>query len=383
MPSSRFRPRAPALLALLLVALAACAPQAPQRPAASLAAPAPEPARARAALLLPLTGGNAAVGEAALNAAQLALFSGSGPGVELIPLDTGGTPSGAAEATRRAIAAGARVIVGPLTSGETQAAAVPARAARIPVLSFTNDAAAAGDGVWALGVTPAQQGKRLAAAAAGEGARRLAITGPEGAFTRQLAAGLRQAALDFGMPAPLQHIYPAGTPASAIAREIAERASAQGGVDALLIAETGIRVREVAASLAAAGLASPPLRLMGPALWLQDVALAADPILAGAVFPGPDPSARGAFESRYQQSFGDRPARIAAIAHDATLLGLRGLRGAGAAELPLGQTVLGADGALRLMPGGEVQRGLAILAVEPGGEPRLVEPAPPPGTPGS
>jgi branched-chain amino acid transport system substrate-binding protein len=368
---------------LLLVALAACAPQAPQRAAVAVAPLAAEPQRARAALLLPLTGGNAAVGEAALNAAQLALFSGSGPGVELLPIDTGGTPAGAAEATRRAIAAGARIVIGPLTSGETQAAAAPARAARVPLLSFTNDAAASGDGVWALGVTPAQQGRRLAAAAAGDGARRLAITGPEGAFTRQLAAGLREAALEFGLPAPLQFIYPAGTPASAIAREIAERGTAQGGLDAVLLAETGIRVREVAASLAAAGLAAPPLRLMGPALWLQDVALAADPILAGAIFPGPDPSARGAFEQRYQQSFGDRPARIAAIAHDATLIGLRGLRGQGPAELPLGQNIAGADGALRLMPGGEVQRGLAILAVEPGGEPRLVEPAPPPGTPGS
>lgn len=337
----------------------------------------------RAALLLPLTGGNAAVGASALNAAQLALFAGSGPDVELVPLDTGSTPGGAAEAARRAVAAGARVVIGPLTSGETQAAAAPARAARIPVLSFTNDAAASGDGVWALGVTPAQQGKRLAAAAAGDGARRLAVIGPDGAFTRQLATGLRQAALEFGLPAPLQLIYPAGTPSAAIARDLAERAGAQGGLDAVLVAETGIRVREVAASLAAAGLGMPPVRLMGPALWLQDVALAADPILAGALFPGPDPSARSSFESRYQESFGDRPARIAAIAHDATLLGLRALRNGAAAELPLGQTVMGADGALRLLPGGEVQRGLAILAVEPGGEPRLVEPAPPPGTPGS
>ena len=68
-----------------LVALAACAPQAPSPPprlgtgAPRVSLPA-EPVRDRIALLLPLSGPNAPLGEAALAAAQLALFE-----VEVIP----------------------------------------------------------------------------------------------------------------------------------------------------------------------------------------------------------------------------------------------------------------------------------------------------------
>ncbi|EHL97098.1 hypothetical protein HMPREF9946_04418, partial [Acetobacteraceae bacterium AT-5844] len=112
------------------------------------------------ALLLPLTGGNAALGQAMLNAAELALFEQGAPGFEFVPRDTGGTAQGAAEAARSAIASGARVLVGPLTSAETTAAASAARASSVPMLPFTNDANQAAPLVWPLGITPAQQMRR-------------------------------------------------------------------------------------------------------------------------------------------------------------------------------------------------------------------------------
>ena len=61
-----------------------------------------EPARSRVGLLLPLSGSNRPLGEAMLNAAQLALFDQGDAGVEFLPRDTGSTAAGAAEAARAA-----------------------------------------------------------------------------------------------------------------------------------------------------------------------------------------------------------------------------------------------------------------------------------------
>ena len=61
----------------------------------------PSRPRSRVGLLLPLSGGNRALGEAMLNAAQLALFDQADPAIEFLPRDTGSTPAGAAEAPVR------------------------------------------------------------------------------------------------------------------------------------------------------------------------------------------------------------------------------------------------------------------------------------------
>ena len=125
------------------------------------------PAGQRVAILLPLSGPRADIGQAMLHAAQLAL---DGPGAPPLDVkDTGGTPDGAAAAAQSAIAEGAGLILGPLTSPETAAVAPVARAANVAVLAFTNDPSQAQPGVWTLGITPGQQVRRLVAAAQGAG----------------------------------------------------------------------------------------------------------------------------------------------------------------------------------------------------------------------
>jgi branched-chain amino acid transport system substrate-binding protein len=107
-----------ALALAFLVGLAGCAvqPSGPLR--LGSAPPFGQPAgdQMRAALLLPLTGPQAPLGQALLNAAVMGLFDEAPSGVEFVPQDTGGTPNGAASAARAAIAGGARALVGPLTS---------------------------------------------------------------------------------------------------------------------------------------------------------------------------------------------------------------------------------------------------------------------------
>jgi ABC-type branched-subunit amino acid transport system substrate-binding protein len=376
-----------ALLGALL-GLAACAPQAPTGAFLGgppvLASPAmPGPVQPlRAAMLLPLSGPQAALGQAMLNAGYMALFDESQAGIELAPRDTGGTPAGAREAARAAIADGARVLIGPLTSAEAAAVAIPARAAGVPVLAFTNDSQRAGNGVWVLGITPRQQVRRVVAAAAAQGAQRFALGAPDNEFGRALADALRGATGDLGLPPPSIALHPANSdPAMA-----ASGARISGGrADAVLIGEGGDRARRFAATWVAeaqAGGQTP--RLLGTALWLNDTALGREPALEGAWFAGPDGRARARFESRYRDAFRETPPRVAATAYDAAAIATRSLRsGALPGQAIGGEGFAGADGPVRLLPDGQTLRGLAVYAVSSGTEPQVVEQAPVPGAPGS
>ncbi|GGG17056.1 penicillin-binding protein activator [Caldovatus sediminis] len=374
------------LVLALVVALAACAPQAPPR---YFGGPfrGPDPyaqvPRTQVALLLPLSGGNAQLGRAMLNAAQLALFEQGDRTVEFVPLDTGGSPSGAAAAARTAVSNGARIIVGPLTASETSAAAGAARAARAPMLALTNDAAQAGGGVWTLGITPQQQVERAMQVAAATGARRIGVLAPDDAFGRRLAQAARKAAADLDLPQPQIVMHaPRGDMAHAV-RQLADATAAVGGPDAVLIGSSGERARQAAAAIASGGFATRP-RLLGHALWLEDESLARDPAMEGALFAAPDPSARSGFVARYLAAFDEQPSRIVAVAYDAAGIAARAA-GGGRGAMPRlgdGELFLGADGPIRLLPGGQVARGLAVFTFDGSGEPRLVESAAPPGPAG-
>jgi len=339
----------------------------------------PDPPRTRVALLLPLSGANASIGRSLQQAAEMALFDVGNPVVEFLPRDTGGTPGGAAEAMRGAAAAGARYAVGPLTAAETSAAAGAARAARVPLLAFTNDSGQAAPGVWTFGITPAQQVRRVVGAVAGRGARRFALAAPDDAFGRTLANAMRGATDDLGLPPPIVVLHPPRADMAQVARDIAQRGGTDG-IEALLIGESGSRARELGGALGAAGLAAPPLRVMGTVLWAEEAALMGAPGLQGAIFPAPDAVSRANFESRYQSAFGSRPPRIAAVAYDAAMIAARAA--ARGAPINGGETSQGVDGPLRLLPDGRVLRGLALYSLEAGGEPRRIEPAaaPVPGT---
>jgi ABC-type branched-subunit amino acid transport system substrate-binding protein len=367
-----------AVLLGALLGLAACAPQPPAPSFVGIAprigGPAPQAsATLRAGMLLPLTGPQAPLGQAMLNAGLMALFDEAPSGIEFAPRDTGGTPSGAANAARSAIADGARILIGPLTSGETAAVAETARASGVAVLAFTNDSQRAGEGVWVLGTTPQQQVRRIVAAAAGQGAQRFALAAPGNEFGRALSAALREATSSLGLPPPTLVLHPPGAdPAMAAS---GARVSA-GQVDALLIGEAGERARRFAAAWSAETPVGEGPRLLGTALWLGDAALAREAALAGAWFPGPDAGNRARFEARYREAFGDTPPRIAAAAYDASALAARALRGGGGpAATTAVQAFPGADGPVRLLPNGQTQRGLAVYAVSPTGEVVVVEQA--------
>ena len=119
------------------------------------------PGGERVAILLPLSGPRAEIGQPMLQAAQLAMDAGR-PDARREGYRR--HRRGAAAAAQAAVADGAGLILGPLTSAETAAVAPVARQANVAVLAFTNDPSQAQPGVWTLG-----HNARPAGAAAGRG----------------------------------------------------------------------------------------------------------------------------------------------------------------------------------------------------------------------
>jgi ABC-type branched-subunit amino acid transport system substrate-binding protein len=324
---------------------------------------------ARVGLLLPLSGGNAPLGQAMLQAAELALFDQGDRGIAFLPKDTRGTAAGAEAAARAAVAEGAAALAGPLTLGETAAVA---RAVGVPVFAFTSDEAQASSQVWVLGITPSQMIRRIMQAQGEQGTRRFGLVAADDAFGQRLAAAMRATAAQAGWPAPVIQLGTRGGDVAASAQ-----AMQAGEAEAVVIGHTGPAARSMAQALAA--LPSPP-RLLGTTLWASDPGLGGEPALTGALFPGPDPAGRERFDSQYAAAFEGRPPRLAGTAYDAAALAARTAR---EGQPPVGVAFLGADGPVRVMEGGQVQRGLAIFALRPAGEPMLVQPAPLPGAAGS
>lgn len=324
----------------------------------------------KVALLLPMTGTNAALGEAMFNAAQLALFDTSDPGFSLQPMDTRGTTEGAAAAARQAVQSGANLVLGPIFSPEVKAAGQITRQANIPMVAFTTDVTAAGNGVHALGVLPRSQVARVVSQARQRGITRFAALAPDNDYGRAVIAAYQDVVRTAGGSVVRQEFY--GDVAEAVQR----LAAGQGGAfEAVLIADEGQRLRTAAQALAALG---GKVQLLGTALW-NDPTLGTEPALVGGWFPAPPQAEHNEFVADYQKNFSTRPPGIASLAYDATALAAvaakRSMGAPPAAALTDPNGFAGVDGIFRLLPNGTNQRGLAVWEITPDGA-RQIAPAP-------
>lgn len=330
------------------------------------------------AVLLPLSGQNAALGRALLNAAEMAMFDLADDKLELVPRDTGGSPQGAAAAAQKAAAEGASLLVGPLFAPEAAAVRPIAAAAGIDMLTFSTDRRLAAPGSHVMGLTPTDQIMRIVAHVRAAGATRLAVLAPRTPYGDVAAAAAQDAAARFGLPAPRIERYDANLADLTVPATAA--ATAAPAPQAILLAEGGRQAQALAQALTAAGVNQTQTRLLGTALW-DEPGMGGEPALVGGRFAAPDPALRRDFEARYKSLFGEAPPRIATLAYDAAALAASVARNAQPGR-PLDKATLtaasgfsGVDGLFRLRNDGAVERGLAVLEVTADGV-RTVDPAP-------
>ncbi len=309
-----------------------------------------------AALLLPLTGAASALGQNMARAASLVTQTaqtGNTPQV----YDTTDTPEGAAAAAQKALAAGARLLLGPLTADQTPA--VLAVAGNVPVISFSNDDALAAQGAFVMGITPGQSVSTMFSYARAQGITRIAVVareGPLGSATVQ-AAKSTAAAGGISLAAVLLRDPAAGGLVSEI-----KRASGGSMPDAVFIPDGGASLQAFAA-----GLKGSNTQILGSVQWgVSDVA--GDNNLAGAWFTAPPPDLFLPFADRFQAAYGEQPGAVAALGHDAALLAV-GLGNANALNrkgITRGAGFTGVLGAFRFLANGRCQRDLAVLGIEGG-----------------
>ena len=344
-------------------------PVPPAPPSAK--APAGPAGPEKVALLLPLSGANAELGQALLDAAQLALFEAGGDRLTLLPRDTGGNAAGAASAARAVIGEGAHLILGPLLAPEVEAVKPIARDAHLNVIAFSTVTNLAGGNVFLMGFLPRQEVVREIGFGRQRGLYRFAALVPNSPYGHLIADALHEAASASGGTVTKVEFFDPGAadPAPAIQRLMPRGSAPEGGA----------KLKQIARQVRASGGDAKPVQLLGSGLWdIPD--LGNEPALVGGWFAASPPEARQDFEQRFTATYGHRPPRLSSLGYDAAALAAVLAREQGnepfsheAILNPSGFT--GVDGLFRFTPGGLVQRGLAVLEVQPQGA-AVISPAP-------
>lgn len=384
-------------------------------------APPPPPMKnnvPRIGVLLPLSGPHSAIGEALLNAAQLALFHFSEKQFELLPQDTMGTPGGASDAVSLVIGDGASLILGPLFASSVSAITPAALAANIPVISFSNDRRVASQNILTMGFPPHEQVNRIIRFAHKKGLKKFALLAPSNDYGELIRSALTSAADQLGAEVTDTVFFdPSDTdfgPKSRNAGSIRELANydsrRQALIDerrelknredqlaintlkrlkdlqtlgdppfeALLLADGGKHLQAIAALLPFYDIDPKKIRILGLAQWGTNQNLF-EPALIGSWFAAPPIDERSDFVNNYKEMFGTgAPPRLATLSYDATALASVLLRPDGSfdhSEILTPHGFSGRDGIFRFTRDGYAQHGLSIYKIITRGI-RVIEMAP-------
>ena len=361
--------------------------------------------KVRVALLLPLSGQNAVLGNAMLDAAQMALFDVADDKLELLPHDTQGNAEAAAAAAKTAVSEGARLIIGPLIAAEVDAVKPVARGAGVPVVAFSTATQLAGDGTYLMGFLPRQEIERVVGYAHSRGVSRFAVIAPSSPYGDVAVEAMRAAVQANGdtlerveiydpntqdLTPSVQHLVGAtmdpavrqkllSTPGAAGKDAAAQLPDIVIPFDAILIPEGGNRLKSVAPLLPYYDVDPEKVHFLGTGLW-DEPGLGTEPALSGGWYAAPPPGARADFDQRFREVYKRPPPRLATLAYDATALAAVLARNPNgpdfsAAALTNPSGFAGVDGIFRLRADGLIQRGLAVLEVHRNGN-TVVSPAP-------
>ncbi|MDD4615637.1 MAG: penicillin-binding protein activator [Alphaproteobacteria bacterium] len=351
-------------------------PPAPQIKAPPIPAPqiAVKEEKVRVAILLPLSGPHASLGQAMLNAAQQALFDSAEYGFELQPRDTG-QKGGAEEAARQAVTSGAKLIIGPMFATEVPSVKLMAQVNDLMVLPLSTDTSLADKGVFVMGLAPGPQVARVTTFAARHGLKNFAALIPATPYGALVEKVFKETVGQVGGKLVALEIF---DQSGNLADKVKELAAHKDEIDALFLPESDLVLGSVAQKLAAAGFDTQRTRLLGTGLWDVPELGRQNSFLVGGWFAAPDPALRRRFISNYTELYNIEPPRLATLAYDATALAAFLAKRGGRydeASLTNPNGFVGLDGIFRLISSGEVERGMAVAQVSAIGA-TVIDPAP-------
>lgn len=333
------------------------------------------PPAVKVAMLLPLSAAtqHAAIAKSMKQAGELALFDRDDGSFQLAALDDKGTPEGARAAAEQALKDGAELILGPLFATTVAAAAVPTRAARVPMIAFSNDRQVAGGGVYIIGHVVDTEVERVIAFATAQGRRRIAALIPDEPYGHLAEAALNATARREGASIVALQRYPRAAngmlePSRQLGLSLKELEAGGQPADTLFLPGDAELLAQLAPLMTFAGIDTSKLKILGTGA-MDQPGLGRDRTYAGAWFASPDPKGWREFNTQYVKTFGSAPPRIATLAYDAVGLAISLAKAPPGARftaenLTRASGFAGVDGTFQLSPGGTPNRRLAVLEVQ-------------------
>ena len=307
----------------------------------------------KVAIFLPLSGPEAATGQALLRAAVTAVFDAYDPRLLLLPYDTKADIAETETLAHRAVNDGISIVLGPLLANNLAAAGKILEPAGIPIIGFSNDSRIAAPGRFTMGFLPETEVKRVVDYAVSVGLKEQAALIPEGRYGARVRAAFGETLSSAGGTIAAIETYPPDPAAvfepvkrlsnyderrkdmrdeirflrslgddltDEIAAKLSQSEVLEGiTYDAVLLPEGGELLGTLAPLLPFYEIDPNKVKFLGTGLW-NDPELLREPPLQGAWFAAPPPAVPTAFLNRLQKNFGEAPPRIATLAYDAMSL---------------------------------------------------------------
>ncbi len=292
--------------------------------------------KTKTAMLLPLSGNTAVVGENFQNAALMAGLERQTETTEVLFYDTKGTADGAIEAYNQAMQETPDIVLGPVFAPAVKA--VQEQEPNVPVISFTSDTSVLGDNVYTMALLIPQQINRIVDYACAQGQRRFALIGPQDK-AGSLVVQAFEKAIESCPTMQLTHIslyepnaMDLTTPVTRIApplidarrkdlteeeKELLRNPSADRlSFDALFIFENGVKLEQLVSILYYYDVTPQIVPFYGLAT-LRHAQLKQ---LIGAYYADMPQQRVDLFKRKYKEAFGKNPVPVAAFGYDAVSL---------------------------------------------------------------
>lgn len=370
----------------------------------------------RMAVLLPLSGENAAVGKSIRTSIETAILQRGAQSLSVSFYDTVKNPT---DAFNQALSANPEIIVGPVFASDARLLR-DMKPELTPVLSFTSDATAVGDGIMTMALMPTNSVEAIIKEMSSDNVKNFVILAPNTTSGQLMAGTAKNASRIYDVPLSGIFYYTekdsesiknatmaasmnaARTAANTRAREVLsdiltnERLTAieksnltqqldkisksdtLGRVpyDAVLFLGNGADTKSLASFLRYYGVGARDAKFYGTALW-DSTDIARDFTMSGAKYAAL-PEISPEFANLYEQVSGTSPNRLATFGYDAAnmAVGMIYSNQSNAAYLLNPSGYVGIDGLFRLKPTGESERALRIVELDGSGTPRTVKDAP-------
>ena len=368
----------------------------------------------RMAVILPTSGDAAASGRAIRTSVEMAVLTTGADNLNVSFFDS----ARGADAIDEALKFDPDVIVGPLFASDARMLQ-NAKSSDLPVLSFTSDATAVGDGVMTMALMPTNSVEAIVREMQSDKIQSFIVIAPDTDTGHLLAGTASSAAEIYNVPLVGAFFYTehdsegikyatekasmnaARSAAHTRAREILsdvltnetvtaiERSSMMRQLDnlgkndtlgdlpydAVLYLGTGEDTKSLASFMRYFGVGARDARFYGTAMW-DGSDIASDLTMSGAKYAAL-PDTNEDFISSYEKVAGAKPNRMSSIGYDTTNMALGMLYSdkTHVAYLLDPSGYAGVDGIIRLRPDGTSERALRIMQLDGSGEAKVVKDA--------